>query len=79
MFVCLFVCLFIRGNFSVQVFRNLLLHGDGLDPGPAAALTDTLNELLECAEEFEHEESYKRFLEVGRLVQGLLSEKSYVR
>ena len=50
----------------------MLLHEDGLDPTAASALQATLHELMECAQEFECDDNYTQFLEVGKLVQNLL-------
>lgn len=57
-----------------QVFHNLLLHGDGLDPTVHQSLKATLDELLECARDFEDDGKYAVFIEVGSLVTGLLAE-----
>jgi hypothetical protein len=62
------------------VFHNLLIHGDGLDHIAEMSLQETLEELIECAEEFvrdseETESKYSAFLAVGRLVMELLGDR----
>jgi len=57
-----------------QVFHNLLLHGDKIEPTLQNTLLETLSILVECAQDYQ-EDSYCQFVAVGKLVLDILHEQ----